>query len=115
MDHQQQSNTMATITNNNNMTTTAMKSTLKCLHNEWRHFGQLKHDEAANEVLDFIKAVAAHDVCYGLTVKKQTQCNCLAKLSSLLDDGHIFCCLETHKMLKANQKKTRDTTTKSHS
>ena len=56
--------------------------------NECRHFGHLEHtDKAANEVSDFIKAVAAHGVCYGLTVKKQMPCNCLAKLSSQMDDG----------------------------
>ena len=44
----------------------------------------------ANKVLDFVKAVAAHGVCYRLTMKKQTQCNCLAELSSWMDDGTSF-------------------------
>ena len=84
-------NTMAMTRTNNNMTTLALKSPLKCLHNEWRHFRHLKQpDEATNKVLDFIKAVAAHGVCYRLTVKKQMQCNCLAKLSSWMDHRPSF-------------------------
>ena len=68
-----------------------MKSPLKCLHNEWRHSGHLQHpDEAANEILDFVKALAAHGVCYALTAKKPTQCNFLASLSSQLEEGSSF-------------------------
>ena len=58
-------NTMAMTTTDNNMATLALKSPLKCLHNEWRHFRHLKQpNKAANKVLDFVKAVAAHGVCY---------------------------------------------------
>ena len=84
-------NTMAMTTTKNNMTTLAVKSPLKCLHNEWRCFGHLKlPDEAANENLDFSKAVGAHGVCYGLTIKKPMQCNCFASLSSKLEEGPSF-------------------------
>ena len=83
--------TMAMATTNNNTTTLAWKSPLKCLHNEWRCFGHQKQpNKAASKALDFTKAVAAHGVCYGLTVKKQMQCNCLAELSSQMDDGPSF-------------------------
>ena len=91
--------TMAMSTTNNNMTTlttSTLKSPLKFLHNEWIHVGHLWHpDEAANEILDFVKALAAHGVCYALTVKKPMQCNCLASLSSQLEKGpcrvHCIC------------------------
>ena len=57
-------NTMEMTTTNNNMTILAVKSPLNRLHYEWRCFGHLKHpNEAANEILDFVKAVAAHWVC----------------------------------------------------
>ena len=55
---------MAMKTTNNNMTTwttLTVKPPLKCHHNEWRHFGHLNHpNEAANEILDFVKAHAAY-------------------------------------------------------
>ena len=73
------------------MTTVALKAPLKCLQNEWICFRHQKQpDKAANKVFDFIKAVAAHGVCCRLTVKKQMQCNCLANLSSQMDDGPSF-------------------------
>ena len=79
-------NRMATLTTNNNtttMTTSTMKSPLKCLHNEWRHLEHLQHpDEAPIEILDFIKVLAVHGVCNALTAKNPMQCNCLASLSS---------------------------------
>ena len=54
-----------------------MKFPLKHLHNEWRHLGHLQHpDEAAKEILDFIKVLAAHGVCNASTAKKQ--CNATA-------------------------------------
>ena len=66
-------NTMAMVTTNNNETMLKMmivKSPLKCLHNEWRCFGHLKHpNEAANGNVDFVKVLAAHGVCHGLTVQ----------------------------------------------
>ena len=49
--------------------------------------GQLQHpDEAAKEILDFIQALSAHGVCYALAAKKTMQCNCLASLSSRLEE-----------------------------
>ena len=51
-------------TTNNNKITLALKSPLKHLHNERRCFRHPKQpDKAANEVLDFVNAVAAHGVC----------------------------------------------------
>ena len=86
-------NTMAKTTTNQQHNNTSTESPLKHLHNEWRCLGHLNlPDEAANEVLDFIKAVVAHSVCYRLTMKKQTQCNCLAELSSQMDNGPSFTC-----------------------
>ena len=63
--------TMAISTTTNIMTTSMMstlKSPLKCLHTKWICVGHLQHpDEAANEILDFVKVVAAHGVCYAFT------------------------------------------------
>ena len=51
-------NTMAMTITNNNITTFALKSPLKYLCNEWRHFGHLKQpDKAANKASDFVKTV----------------------------------------------------------
>ena len=87
-------NRMATLTTNNNTTTLAtstMKSPLKCLHNEWSHLGHLQHpDEAAKEIMDCIQALATHGVCYALTAKKPMKCNCLASLSSRLEEWSSF-------------------------
>ena len=75
---------MLTTTNDTTtLTTSTIKSPLKCLHNEWSHLGHLQHpDEATKEILDFIQALAVHFVCYALTAKKPMQCTCLASLSS---------------------------------
>ena len=85
---------MATLTTHNDtttLTTSTMKSPLKRIHNEWSRLGRLQHpDEAAKEILDFIQALSAHGVCYALTAKKPTQCNCLASLSSRLEEGSSF-------------------------
>ena len=71
--------------------TSTVKSPLKCLYNEWRCLGHLQHpDEAANEILDFVKALAPHGVCYASTAKKPMKCNCLASLSSQLEEGSSF-------------------------
>ena len=43
--------------------------------------GHLQHpDEAAKEILDFIKALAVHGACYAFAAKKTLECNCLASL-----------------------------------
>ena len=64
-------NTMAMTATNNNMNTLTAEFPLKHPRNERRHFGHPKHpDEAANEILDFVKALAAHGVYYGLTVSQ---------------------------------------------
>ena len=74
---EQMNNRMAMLTTNKDtttLTTSTMKSPLKHLHNEWSHLGHLQHpDEATKEILDFIKVLAAHGVCYALTAKKPIQ------------------------------------------
>ena len=64
-------NTMVMPTTNNNMAMTTLKSPWKQPHNEWQCFRQLKQpNKAVPDVLEFMKALAAHGACYRLTVKK---------------------------------------------
>ena len=53
--------------------------------------GHLQHpDEATKEILDLIMMLAAHGVSNASTAKKPMQCNCLASLSSQLEEASSF-------------------------